>query len=37
MLTDAVRPSFDLEVVPSAGFRHDTYRDESLEARTCRC
>jgi len=28
-LTDAVRPSYDLEVVPSAGFRHDTYRDES--------
>src|SRR5690606_26252484 len=27
-LTDAVRPSFDLEVVPSAGFRHDVYRDE---------
>jgi len=28
-LTDAVRPSYDLEVVPSAGFRHDTYRDEN--------
>lgn len=28
-LSDAVRPSFGLEVVPSAGFRHDTYRDES--------
>lgn len=27
-LTDAVRPSFDLEVVPSAGFRHDVYREE---------
>src|SRR5436189_5967766 len=27
-LTDAVRPSYDLEVVPSAGYRHDTYRDE---------
>lgn len=27
-LTDAIRPSFDLEVVPSAGFRHDVYRDE---------
>lgn len=26
-LTDAVRPSFNLEVVPSAGFRHDVYRD----------
>ena len=29
VLTDAVRPSFDLDVVPSAGFRHDTYRDEA--------
>jgi len=28
-LADAVRPSYDLDVVPSAGFRHDTYRDES--------
>ena len=28
-LTDAVRPSYDLDVVPSAGFRHDVYRDES--------
>jgi hypothetical protein len=28
-LSDAVRPSFALEVVPSCGFRHDTYRDES--------
>ena len=26
-LTDAVRPSYNLEVVPSAGFRHDVYRD----------
>lgn len=30
-LTDAVRPSYDLEVVPSAGFRHDTYRDEAAQ------
>ncbi|HYO23621.1 MAG TPA: hypothetical protein VEQ85_01600, partial [Lacipirellulaceae bacterium] len=29
VLTDAVRPSYALDVVPSAGFRHDTYRDES--------
>jgi hypothetical protein len=29
VLSDAVRPSYDLEVVPSCGFRHDTYRDES--------
>jgi hypothetical protein len=27
-LTDAVRPSYNLEVVPSTGFRHDVYRDE---------
>ncbi len=30
-LTDAVRPSYDLDVVPSAGFRHDTYRDDSAQ------
>ncbi len=28
VLTDAVRPSFDLAVVPSAGWRRDTYRDK---------
>src|SRR5262245_261443 len=28
VLSDAVRPSFALDVVPSAGFRHDKYRDE---------
>src|SRR4029450_3457333 len=27
-LSDAVRPSYTLEVVPSGGFRHDVYRDE---------
>jgi len=27
MLTDAIRPSFDLQVVPQAGYRHDAYRD----------
>jgi hypothetical protein len=27
ILTDAVRPSYNLEVVPSAGYRHDVYRD----------
>lgn len=26
-LTDAVRPSYDLEVVPRAGYRHDHYQD----------
>ena len=25
MLTDAIRPSFDLQVVPTAGYRHDVY------------
>lgn len=28
VLSDAVRPSFALDVVPSAGFRHDMYRDD---------
>jgi hypothetical protein len=28
MLTDAVRPSFDLKVTPRQGYRHDVYRDE---------
>jgi hypothetical protein len=27
-LTEAVRPSYDLQVVPSEGFRHDCYHDE---------
>jgi hypothetical protein len=27
VLTDAVRPSYGLEVVPSAGYRHEVYRD----------
>jgi hypothetical protein len=27
MLTDAVRPSYDLQVVPCSGYRHDTYQD----------
>ncbi len=27
-LSDAVRPSYNLEVVPSAGFRHDVYHDD---------
>lgn len=27
VLTDAVRPSFDLQVVPKTGYRHDAYRD----------
>ncbi len=28
VLSDAIRPSYDLEIIPSAGFRHDAYRDE---------
>ncbi len=31
-LTDAVRPSYDLQVVPAQGYRRDSYRDE--ESRT---
>ena len=27
ILSDAVRPSYDLQVVPRTGFRHDTYSD----------
>src|SRR5580658_3507647 len=27
-LTEAIRPSYDLQVVPAQGFRHDAYRDE---------
>ena len=27
-LTDAIRPSYDLQVVPRQGYRHDFYRDE---------
>ncbi|HBO45985.1 MAG TPA: hypothetical protein DD670_19090 [Planctomycetaceae bacterium] len=27
-LTDAVRPSYDLQIVPCQGYRHDSYRDE---------
>ncbi len=28
-LTDAVRPSYDLQIVPRQGFRHDEYVDET--------
>ncbi len=27
-LSNAVRPAYDLEVIPTSGFRHDVYRDE---------
>ena len=26
-LTDAVRPSYDLQIVPQSGYRHDFYHD----------
>lgn len=32
LLTDAVRPSYDLQVVPSQGFRHDVYHDEESQS-----
>lgn len=31
-LTDAIRPSYDLQVVPCQGFRHDAYRDEETRS-----
>jgi len=33
VLTDAVRPSYDLQVVPKAGFRHDFYHDDQSKTR----
>ena len=33
VLTDAVRPSYDLQVVPRAGYRFDTYVDEATGVR----
>jgi hypothetical protein len=32
-LTDAVRPSFDLQVVPSQGYRHDCFSDEETRVK----
>jgi hypothetical protein len=32
-LTDAVRPSYDLQVVPEQGYRHDFYQDEQSKAK----
>jgi len=29
-LTDAVRPSYDLQVRPAQGYRHDAYRDQKI-------
>ncbi len=31
-LTDAVRPSYNLEVVPTQGFRHEEYKDEETHS-----
>jgi len=31
-LTEAIRPSYDLQVVPRQGYRHDCYRDEENNA-----
>ncbi len=31
-LTEAIRPSYDLQVVPTQGYRHDSYRDEQDRA-----
>lgn len=33
-LTDAVRPSYDLQIVPRQGFRHDKYIDETTGVST---
>ncbi len=33
-LTDAVRPSYDLQIVPKQGFRHDEYVDEASGSKT---
>lgn len=33
MLTEAVRPSYDLKVVPQQGFRHDHYVDEETKTK----
>jgi len=32
VLTGAVRPSFDLQVVPYQGYRHETYHDEQTKS-----
>ena len=32
MLTEAIRPSYDLKVLPQQGFRHDVYRDEQSKS-----
>lgn len=32
LLTSAVRPSYDLQVIPCQGYRHDVYRDEQSKS-----
>lgn len=32
-LTNAVRPSYDLQIVPEQGYRHDYYQDEQSKAK----
>ena len=32
VLTDAMRPSYDLQVIPCQGYRHDVYRDEESKS-----
>jgi hypothetical protein len=36
-LTDAVRPSYDLQIVPRAGYRHDEYHDRDSGIRIPVC
>jgi hypothetical protein len=31
-LTEAIRPSFDLQIVPRQGYRHDVYRDDEANS-----
>jgi hypothetical protein len=33
MLTDAIRPSYDLKIVPKQGYRHDFYVDEETKTK----
>jgi hypothetical protein len=33
MLTDAIRPSYDLKIVPKQGYRHDFYVDEESKTK----
>ena len=32
VLSGAVRPSYDLQIIPCQGYRHDVYRDEENKA-----